>query len=190
VIPPALSLHRPWSELILRCGKNIENRSWRTAYRGPLLIHSAKPWSGDALDFAQDVELALDRDLGVSRLPRHDDAPTGIVGVVDLVDVCDVGVYPRLRGDQCGLWAMPDQYHWQLANPRPFAEPIPCPGRQQLWTPPADLEALLCRQLNDVDADLLAALRAAATAVDPPPAGLADRAAALLRAVRKGKGNG
>jgi hypothetical protein len=186
VIPPALSLHRPWSELILRCGKNIENRSWRTAYRGPLLIHSAKPWSADALDFAQNVGLAFDRDLGVGRLPRRDEAPTGIVGVVDLIDVCDVAVHPRLRGDQCGPWAMPDQYHWQLVNPRPFAQPIPCPGRQQLWTPPDAVKRLVRRQLAEVDAEMLATLQAAIAGIDPPPAGLTDQAAALLRTDHRG----
>jgi hypothetical protein len=40
----ALSVKEPWASLIVFGGKNIENRTWRTNYRGPLLIcASAQP---------------------------------------------------------------------------------------------------------------------------------------------------
>ena len=38
----ALSIHQPWAWAILNVGKNVENRRWRTRYRGPLLIHAGK----------------------------------------------------------------------------------------------------------------------------------------------------
>jgi len=37
----ALTIRQPFPELILRRRKPYEIRSWRTNYRGPLLIHSA-----------------------------------------------------------------------------------------------------------------------------------------------------
>ena len=37
---PALSIRQPWAWAILHAGKDIENRSWRTAFRGEVLIHA------------------------------------------------------------------------------------------------------------------------------------------------------
>jgi ASCH domain len=37
----ALTIRQPWAELILRGRKPFELRSWRTKYRGPLVIHAA-----------------------------------------------------------------------------------------------------------------------------------------------------
>jgi hypothetical protein len=57
--------------------------------------------------------------------------------VVDVVDcVRPVWVLPE-RVDVPGIgpsvWAEPDGYAWVLANPRPFAEPIPCRGMMGLF---------------------------------------------------------
>ncbi len=38
----ALSVRQPWASAIIRLGKDVENRLWRTPYRGPLLIHAGK----------------------------------------------------------------------------------------------------------------------------------------------------
>jgi len=37
----ALTIRQPWAFAILNLGKDVENRSWRTRHRGPLLIHAA-----------------------------------------------------------------------------------------------------------------------------------------------------
>ena len=37
-----LSVCEPWAWAIIHGPKGIENRSWATAYRGPLLIHASK----------------------------------------------------------------------------------------------------------------------------------------------------
>ena len=37
-----LSVRQPWAWLIVHGHKPLENRSWATSYRGPLLIHAAK----------------------------------------------------------------------------------------------------------------------------------------------------
>ena len=36
-----LSIVQPWASAIAFAGKHIENRSWRTHYRGPLAIHAS-----------------------------------------------------------------------------------------------------------------------------------------------------
>jgi len=37
----ALSIRQPWANKIVDGEKTVENRTWRTKYRGPLLIHAA-----------------------------------------------------------------------------------------------------------------------------------------------------
>lgn len=38
----ALTIRQPWASLIAAGVKTIETRSWRTSYRGPVLIHAGK----------------------------------------------------------------------------------------------------------------------------------------------------
>ena len=39
---PCLSLRQPWASALFLLGKDVENRTWFTTYRGPLLIHASK----------------------------------------------------------------------------------------------------------------------------------------------------
>ena len=131
----ALSVTRPWPTFMFRRDepvKTIENRTWFTPYRGPLLIHAARSWQGSALDFVW-------QKFGLTGLSwdQHD-YPLGIVGLVDVVDVCAAEIRPG-RVCECGGWAAFGQYHWRIANPRPLVEPVPCKGSLGLWVPPADV---------------------------------------------------
>ena len=38
----ALSIRQPWAWLIVNGFKDVENRNWRTHWRGRLLIHASK----------------------------------------------------------------------------------------------------------------------------------------------------
>lgn len=67
-----LSVRQPWAWLIVNGYKNIENRSWSTDYRGPLLIHASKTVEDVQVT---DITLPTEYDRG------------GIVGLVTLVDV-------------------------------------------------------------------------------------------------------
>lgn len=52
----ALSIRQPWLWAILKAGKRIENRKWKTSYRGPLLLHAAKGCTGrEVEDFIEFV---------------------------------------------------------------------------------------------------------------------------------------
>jgi hypothetical protein len=46
----ALSIQQPWAWLIVNGHKALENRTWRTNYRGPVLIHAGQKYDQDALD--------------------------------------------------------------------------------------------------------------------------------------------
>jgi len=43
----ALSLKQPWADLIVSGVKPIENRRWKSSYRGRLLIHASKTWDNE-----------------------------------------------------------------------------------------------------------------------------------------------
>jgi hypothetical protein len=114
----ALTIKQPWAYLVVTGAKPIENRTWRTSWRGPLLIHASKVIDEDG--FA-DAEALLGR-----AIPRHRLALGAAIGVVTLVDVLQESRSKWFKGP----------FGWQLAEPRQFAEPIPCAGRLMLWEPP------------------------------------------------------
>ena len=106
-----LSVRQPWASLIFRSRnrKDVENRSWLTRYRGPLLIHAARAVDRDACS-----KLGLDSDS----LPRG-----VILGVVTVADCTPPEKPCRSK------WADPSAYHWLLTDPRLLSHPIPFVGR-------------------------------------------------------------
>jgi len=119
-----ITIRQPWAHAILHLGKDIENRSWYTHYRGPLLIHAAARAEANPRSLLSQH---------MSRPPSGNDLrnlQTGcILGVVDLVDC--------MRGSK-SRWAIRGNWHWVLENPRPI-KPVECTGRLNLWTPPPDV---------------------------------------------------
>ena len=104
-----LSIRQPWAQAIFELGKNIENRTWATHYRGPLLIHASK---------------RIDREA-MANWGRPGALATGaILGVVELTDIVE---HSR------SMWAAPDFYHWLLADARLFELPILYSGRLGLF---------------------------------------------------------
>ena len=110
----ALSIRQPWAWLIANGHKDIENRSWSTKYRGPLLVHaSAKKPSAT---FLSDIE----RRYGVE-LPKTFD----LGGIVGLVNVMECVAESR------SVW-MQGPVGWKLSNARtlPF---LPVRGKLGLF---------------------------------------------------------
>jgi len=102
----ALSIRQPWAWAIINAGKDIENRTWRTDFRGPVCIHAAKvvTWSewDDALYFLmghQDVHPPL----------RHQIDRGGIIGTAEIVDCVEQSDSPWFFG----------RFGFVLRNPRP-----------------------------------------------------------------------
>ena len=74
-----LSIRQPYAWLIVRGVKPIENRTWTTRYRGPVLIHASRLWA--RMPF-EEIELVF----GIS-IPRNALRRGGVIGMADLVDV-------------------------------------------------------------------------------------------------------
>ena len=114
-----LTVWQPWAELIVRGIKDVENRSWPTAYRGPILIHAAARMRAGDLDV-----LATEHGIELERRSL----PLGaILGAVDVVDC---------RCEVTSPWHHAGMYGWHLANPRRLPAPIPCKGKLRLFDVP------------------------------------------------------
>lgn len=122
----ALTVRQPWAGAIFELGKDVENRSWTTPYRGAVLIHAGSAMWG--------TNKPLDKAL------REGTAWSAgaIIGVVELVDV--------VRGHQ-SVWADTKSWHWVLEDPHLFAHPVPARGAMGLWETPVDVTKIVCELL-------------------------------------------
>lgn len=127
----ALSLWQPWASLVVLGLKQYETRSWKTSYRGTLVIHAGKEWNNDLEAQMLSIEYAWGVDLkGALR---------GVaLGTVELVDIFRT---EAVLGKEVPDYSMESdfgdytagRYAWKLANPIAFPEPILCAGHQRLW---------------------------------------------------------
>ncbi|HGN3115140.1 TPA: hypothetical protein ACKRQV_001224 [Pseudomonas aeruginosa] len=126
----ALSIRQPWATMIIFLGKDCENRTWHTRFRGRFLVHASQSRSRsewlDAIRFARDVcgistEL-LDQVCRFDQLPRG-----GIIGSVELVDSVDRSESRWYMGEKGFLLRDP--------QPMPF---VPCAGRLGFFNVPRE----------------------------------------------------
>lgn len=131
----ALTICQPYAHLIAIGQKPIENRTWETTYRGPLLIHAGKSrtWleSGDQARF-----------------------PTMAFGAVVAVARLEVCLYAHVVWEWPARYAhLRDHEHangpwcWVLGDVRRLRTPIPCGGALGLWDAPADVVARVHQEL-------------------------------------------
>lgn len=133
----SLTVCQPYSALIALGDKRVENRIWSTPYRGPLVIHAgaSKGW--------------LNTYAGELPEPLHYSA---LLCVVDLIDCLHFSPAMRRR-PPAGYGWLAEHVHAEgpycfiLDNLRVLPTPIPCAGKQGLWTLPADVAQKLERQL-------------------------------------------
>lgn len=114
----ALSIRQPWCHFITSGWKDVENRSWWTNFRGPVLIHAAQTMTKN--DYLDACDCAVE-DCGIDRalIPPMDALPRGgIVGVAEIVDCVEDSDSPWFFGE----------YGFVLAKPRPLPF-VACKGK-------------------------------------------------------------
>jgi hypothetical protein len=154
----ALSLYQPWASLVALGAKRFETRSWRTSYRGPLLVCASKTFPREAQQLATTPPFATALRAGATKDHRGfgytTRLPTGAaVAVAELVrclpteaavvawSVYEDGAAERYAEEiEFGDYA-PGRWAWELRNVRRLAEPVPCRGAMGLWDVPADVLA-------------------------------------------------
>jgi len=103
-----LSVRQPWAWAIIHAGKDVENRTWATSYRGLLAIHAGKGCTRAEYDAAA---VEIERITG-RRPPPLSELPRGcVVGMVEMNDCVTSG---ETEND----WAQDGYCWWMLTNAR------------------------------------------------------------------------
>lgn len=142
-----LSLLQPWASLVVMGHKKIETRSWKTKYRGELLIHaSLNPKMAKELCELGGTDHFRD-------FIRHwTDLPFGaIIGKVNLLYtsptetlserlsqkiniLIEEFLYPNLPKQELAFGDYsPGRHGWLLSDPVQFKTPTPVKGNLSLW---------------------------------------------------------
>jgi hypothetical protein len=112
----ALSIRQPWAWAIIHAGKDIENRSWLTTFRGRFFIHAAKGLTRSEYDdFIAFTGFTGDRFRfvfpgGVACPPAEELQRGGIIGEAELIDCVREHSSPWFIG----------KYGFVLRNARPL----------------------------------------------------------------------
>jgi hypothetical protein len=116
----AISIIMPWPWLIFKFGKDVENRTWFTNYRGRILIHASKKPDRNFIQILNHYN-ATPTEAELKELSQWCGC---IVGSIELVECIP---YSKSKWAEAGMW------HWVLKNPELFKEPIPAKGSLGLW---------------------------------------------------------
>ena len=120
-----LTIKQPWATLIIQGDKRFEFRSWKTKYRGELLIHAGKGIDKEAV---KRLEKYLPKELPIGK----------ILGKVTLVDCIKMSpeFKEKLLKENSDIYtksSFQENYGWLLDNVEVFNEPIEAKGHLSLW---------------------------------------------------------
>ena len=128
-----VSIAQPWASAIAFAGKGIENRPWRTHYRGPLAIHASGTLRRSDLHHLQRAVRGGEKRPLIEWINRGrrkygldaEEVPEGsqIVAIAMLTGCIQKSSSPW-RGD--------DEWAWVLEGVIPI-EPIPWVGGLSIW---------------------------------------------------------
>ncbi len=110
-----LAVMQPWAWAIVAGAKDIENRSWKTDYRGPVVIQASS---------TKTVVNGLAKE---HQLRPREFSYGALIGVADLVDVI-----PLSEKLEANPWAFGPRC-WIFRNARAFQRPISLKGKLNLY---------------------------------------------------------
>ena len=118
-----LTIRQPYASAVV-CGyKQFEFRSWKTNYRGKILIHAAMTKDSD--NITKFGKYHLDYNFGM------------IIGEVDLLDCIlvdeDLDRLLREQDDVIYEHNHIGKYAWKFSNPVIYSSPIKVKGKLGLW---------------------------------------------------------
>jgi hypothetical protein len=122
----ALSFKQPWAWLIFN-GKDIDNRNWRTNFRGRIYVHASKTWDAEGFKWILGNKEKLNYtkwlDMMMIENAKDEMAFGALVGEVDIIDCVSESSSPWFFG----------KYGFVLANPISYSIPIPYKGMLNLF---------------------------------------------------------
>ena len=132
----ALSIKQPWASLIAHGIKDIENRTWRTHFRGKIYIHASANFGKHQKKILHN--LVVNR--GVTCFDKDTYPISAIIGEVEIID-CVIN-HPSIWADKTPFARSgnkifyPDNpiYNWVLSNPVLYDKPIlNVKGKLSFW---------------------------------------------------------
>lgn len=132
MVTRGITLKQPWSQAVIFGGKNIENRTWSTKFRGSVAIHAGLAYDDYFTCFTHERDIRRRFLLGKRNMPKGH-----IIGVVDIVDCVTESSSKWFEGP----------YGFVLANPRSI-EPIPFRGKLSIYNLPPDVIKAINNQLK------------------------------------------
>lgn len=133
----AITIKQPWAQLIAQGIKDIENRTWKTKFRGKVLIHTSAKSVDVLFSVEQSAQLWMNG-FDATTVISNDSFPTSaIIGEIDIVD-CVI--------NNSSIWAEKSDadskpiYNWVLANPVLYKKSIlNIKGKLSFWEPDIDI---------------------------------------------------
>lgn len=139
----ALSIKQPWAALIAHGIKDIENRTWRTKFRGRIFIHASAKSAGNTAFLLNDLQnsyFAFNTENYKTFESNLD--YSAIIGEVDIVD-CVIN-HPSIWAEKTFMYEYDEQvgekpigkpiYNWVLANAKFYDKPIlNVKGKLSFW---------------------------------------------------------
>lgn len=110
----AISIRQPWAWAILHAGKDVENRTWLTDYRGWVFVHASTTMTQDEYRTAAE---AIEKIIGKPPPPACDLTRGGLIGMVRIIDSVKISRSPWFNGHRALVL--------KDARPTPF---IACQG--------------------------------------------------------------
>lgn len=119
-----LTIKEPWATLIIDGYKKYEFRSWKTNYRGKILIHAGMSLEKDMLKRFESYNLNC--------------AKGAIIGEAELTDciLVDEELNKKLRAIDPIVYGRSNHvetYAWKLENIVKYSKPIPVKVKLGLW---------------------------------------------------------
>jgi len=120
----ALTIKEPWATLIIEGYKGYEFRSWKTNYRGKILIHAGMTLECDNAEKFKDYNLNYSKGA--------------IIGEAEITDCIFVTkefndslrkINPLVYGKSGHI----EKYAWKLENVKKYDKPIYIKGKLGLW---------------------------------------------------------
>ena len=141
-----LTVQQPAAGAILALGKVTENRTWATAYRGPVAIHAGKAIMPPGHPFWRFAPYRSALAAATAQQRDALDHRGVIIALADLVDV-----HEAASTSCCSPWGESEVFavHWMLENIRPLAVPVAHKGGLGLRHLDEAVEAAVLREVNN-----------------------------------------
>ncbi len=120
-----LTIRQPWATLIMQKNKRFEFRSWKTNYRGEVLIHAGKTLDKEAADR---LKKYLPNELPLGKI-------LGKVTITDCIPMSEefAKMLSKENSDIYTSHSFSNNYGFKIENVEVFDVPIEAKGQLGFW---------------------------------------------------------